>query len=140
MSRKAAQIILSPEERATGNEWARSRTMPLRVVQRARIIQMASNGTDSQDIAKALGISRPTVQLWRQRFLALRRAGLEKVPHALGAFPELATRKFERLLKPPCIQNPRMRRIGVAEAWPALKGSAKPQFAAFGTNIISSLT
>ena len=49
MSRKAAQIILSPEERVIVDEWARSRTMPLRVVQRARIIQMASNGIDSQD-------------------------------------------------------------------------------------------
>ena len=85
MSRKAAQILLNPDERAIINEWARSRTMPLRVVQRAKIIQMASNGIDSQDIAKELNISRPTVQLWRQRFLALRTDGLEKDAPRPGA-------------------------------------------------------
>ena len=70
--------ILSTEERAMVDAWARSRSMPLRVVQRARIIKMASNGIDSQNIAKELDISRPTLQLWRQRFLAVRIAGLEK--------------------------------------------------------------
>ena len=61
MSRKAAQIILSQEERATLDRWARSRTMPLRIVQRAKIIQMASDGTDSQDIAKMLEITETEV-------------------------------------------------------------------------------
>ena len=59
MSRKAAQIILSKEECATLDHWGRSRTLPLRLVQRAKIIQMASNGMDSQDIAKMLDFSRP---------------------------------------------------------------------------------
>ena len=67
--------------------------MPLRVVQRAQIIQMAANGLDSQDIAKSLELSRPTVQLWRQRFLALRLAGLEKDAPRPGAFPRLAMRR-----------------------------------------------
>ena len=40
---------------------------------------MAADGISNQDIAKTLGISRPTVQLWRERFLALRAAGLEMV-------------------------------------------------------------
>jgi Homeodomain-like domain-containing protein len=36
---------------------------------------MAADGVPSQDIARDLKISRPTVQLWRQRFLALRVPG-----------------------------------------------------------------
>jgi transposase-like protein len=39
---------------------------------------MAADNIDSQDIAQALGVSRPTVQLWRQHFLAMRIPGLEK--------------------------------------------------------------
>ena len=35
-------------------------------------------GLLNQDIAVRLGTTRPTVQLWRDRFLALRLAGLEK--------------------------------------------------------------
>src|ERR1700741_1555979 len=38
----------------------------------------APEGIENQEIAARLRISRPTVQLWRQRFLALRAAGLEK--------------------------------------------------------------
>jgi transposase len=39
---------------------------------------MAANGVSNQDIAATLGLSRPTIQLWRERFLALRLTGLEK--------------------------------------------------------------
>jgi len=99
MSRKAARIILSPEERATLDQWARSRTMPLRLVQRAKIIQMASNGMDSQDIAKMLKVSRPTVQLWRERFLALRLSGLEKDAPRPGRIPRISDEKVRAVIE-----------------------------------------
>ena len=99
MSRKAARIILTPRERAAVDEWARSRTMPLRVVQRAQIIQMAANGMDSQDIAKSLELSRPTVQLWRQRFLALRLAGLEKDAPRPGRIPRISDEKVRSVIE-----------------------------------------
>jgi transposase len=99
MSRKATRIILSPEERTVVDEWTRSRTMPLRVVQRAKIIHMASNGMDSQDIAKHLDVSRPTVQLWRQRFLALRLAGLEKDAPRPGRIPRIRDEKVRTVIE-----------------------------------------
>lgn len=99
MSRKAAAIILTPEERATLEQWARSRTMPLRLVQRAKIIQMASNGMDSQDIAKMLEVSRPTVQLWRERFLALRLSGLEKDAPRPGRIPRISDEKVRAVIE-----------------------------------------
>jgi len=99
MSRKAARIILSQEERAILDQWARSRTMPLRVVQRARIIQMASNGMDIQDIAKMLDVSRPTVQLWRERFLALRLSGLEKDAPRPGRIPRISDEKVRSVIE-----------------------------------------
>ena len=64
MSRIAAPITLSAQERSTLDTWAHGR--------------MAANGASSQAIARDLRVSRPTVQLWRQRFLALRLTGLEK--------------------------------------------------------------
>src|SRR4030043_2071311 len=75
---RASPIILSPEEKAKLDTWARGRGLPLRLVLRGRIIQMAAQGALNQEIADGLNISRPTVQLWRDRFLALRLAGLEK--------------------------------------------------------------
>ena len=74
----AAPIILSPEEASTLDTWVRGGSLPLRLVQRVRIVRMAADGVQSQDIATRLGVSRPTVQLWRQRFLAFRLMGKEK--------------------------------------------------------------
>ena len=39
---------------------------------------MAADGTPSKDIAAKLGVSRPTVQLWRDRFAQQGLAGIEK--------------------------------------------------------------
>jgi len=99
MSRTAPSIILSPEERSTLDRWARGRSIPLRLVERAQIIQMAANGSLSQDIARRRGVSRPTVQLWRQRFLALRLAGLEKDAPRPGRIPRITARKIRAVVE-----------------------------------------
>lgn len=99
MSRHAAPIALSPDEQTTLATWARSRTLPLRQVQRARIIDLAARGTDNQDIARTLAVSRPTVQLWRQRFLALRLAGLEKDAPRPGRIPRISERRVRTIVQ-----------------------------------------
>ena len=81
---------VTPEERSTLDAWARGRTIAARLVQRAQIIRMAAQGILSQDIAKELDVSRPTVQLWRQRFLALRLVGLEKDAPRPGRVPRIS--------------------------------------------------
>jgi len=73
--------------------------MPLRVVQRSQIIQMAAEGMQSQAIAQALRVSRPTVQLWRQRFLALRLEGLEKDAPRPGRFPKIPDPKIRAVIE-----------------------------------------
>lgn len=77
MSRHAVPIELGAREETTLTTWGRRRTLPLRQLQRAQIVELAAAGVDSQDIAATLGVSRPTVPLWRQWFLALRIGGLE---------------------------------------------------------------
>lgn len=98
VSRVAVPIILSAEEQAALAAWSQSRSLPVRMVQRAQIISMAAEGTLSQDIARALEISRPTVQLWRERFLALRLAGLEKDAPRPGRIPSLSPRKIQAVV------------------------------------------
>src|SRR5664279_6181742 len=63
MSRRAASIVLTPEEGSTLARWSRGRSIPARLVLRARIVRLAAQGRQSQDIAEELDISRPTVQL-----------------------------------------------------------------------------
>jgi len=79
--------------------WAHGRSVPFRLVQRGRIIQMASDGVLNQDIARQLDISRPTVQLWRERFLALRLAGLEKDAPRAGRIPRISERKVRAVVE-----------------------------------------
>ncbi len=95
----AESITLSSEERSTIDSWSTGRSFPYRLVQRARIILMAAEGIFNRDIAKKLRISRPTVQLWRDRFLSLRMAGLEKDAPRPGRFPRITQHKINAVVK-----------------------------------------
>jgi transposase len=95
----AAPIILSPEENSTLDTWVRGRSLPLRLVQRARIIRMAADGVQSQVIARDLGVSKPTVQLWRQRFLAFRLVGLQKDAPRPGRIPKITSKKIQAVVE-----------------------------------------
>ncbi|MGH9892269.1 MAG: IS630 family transposase [bacterium] len=97
--RTAAPIWLSPTERSALTTWAQGRRVPFRLVQRARIVQLAAEGVSNQDIARKLDISRPTVQLWRERFLALRVAGLEKDAPRPGRLPRIPERTVRAVVE-----------------------------------------
>lgn len=71
----------------------------MRLVQRARIIQMAADGIMNQDIAIKLDTTRPTVQLWRDRFLAFRLAGLEKDAPRPGRLPRISEEKIAEVVE-----------------------------------------
>ncbi len=98
MSRHAPPIVLSPDEVVRLDQWSRSRTLPARVVERAQIVRLAAAGVPNQAIAQRLGISRPTVQLWRERFLALRLPGLEKDAPRPGRRPRIAVAKIRAVI------------------------------------------
>jgi transposase len=97
--KSAMPIVLSPQEHSKVEAWARGRSIPLRLVQRARIIRMAADGMQNKDIARELDISRPTVQLWRQRFLAFRLAGIEKDAPRPGRIPEIPGKKVQAVVE-----------------------------------------
>jgi transposase len=99
MSRRAAVITLTTEEQTTLQAWARGRAMPARLVQRARIIRLAAKGKLNQDIAAELQLSRPTVQWWRQRFLALRLSGLEKDAPRPGRVPRISADQVRAIVE-----------------------------------------
>jgi transposase len=94
----AEQIILTPEEQATINRWAQGKSFPLRLVQRAKIIQLAAQGIFNHEIASRLSISRPTVQLWRERFLSFRLKGLEKDAPRPGRLPRISQKKVTAIV------------------------------------------
>ena len=69
-------ITLSPGERAQLEQWESAQGTPQQVALRCRIILMALTGEQNQTIAGSLGISRPTINLWRKR---VRESGIGEV-------------------------------------------------------------
>ena len=61
------EITLSPSDRAQLEQWESAQGTPQQVALRCRIILMALAGEQNQTIAARLGVSRPTVNLWRRR-------------------------------------------------------------------------
>lgn len=75
--RVAKAITLTDEERVTLTKWARGRSTPSRLVQRAKIVLAAADGHENRKIAAELGCTRRTVGTWRNRFVTERLSGIE---------------------------------------------------------------
>jgi len=84
--RVAGQVVLTGEQSAQLAAYARGRRTPARLVLRARIVLLASEGKQDLEIAALLGVVPRTAARWRARFLKSGVAGLEKdAPRAAGA-------------------------------------------------------
>jgi transposase len=80
MSKKAAVIELSAEEKEALERWVRSGSTPQRLVERSRIILRAGEGCGSVEIADELGTRPARVSKWRTRFARQRLAALQDAP------------------------------------------------------------
>jgi hypothetical protein len=79
MPRKSPfRIELSPGESAELHRRSTKYTLPYFEVVRAKMILMAADGMDNDDIAARLHTRREVVSQWRQRFFKERLAGLEE--------------------------------------------------------------
>jgi len=79
--RKSPYVIeLSQQEREVLEAQARRYTLPYRDVIRAKIVLMAADGLDNDEIAARLDTRREVVSKWRKRFYLQRLAGLEERP------------------------------------------------------------
>jgi len=76
----AVAIELSEDERARLESWSRRRTTAQALALRSRIVLAAAKGLSNLEIAEQLGISRPTVTKWRNRFATFRLEGLLDEP------------------------------------------------------------
>jgi transposase len=68
MPLSAAALAVTPDDRPTLRRWSSATQVPAVVVQRAKILLLASDGVANTEIAERLGISRPTVIAWRKRY------------------------------------------------------------------------
>ena len=56
------------QERALLERWVRGGTTPQRTVHRSRIVLMLDDHLSAREVARRLGVSRHTVDLWAIRF------------------------------------------------------------------------
>lgn len=73
-------ILLSSAELAELSARARKYTLPYFQVQRAKMILLAADGVENDEIAQRLGTRREVVWLWRKRFFEKRLHGLDELP------------------------------------------------------------
>src|SRR5580698_6980244 len=76
--RVARPVVLDQEGRGVLEQIARGRSLPARLVERARIVLRAAAGLQDQRIASELGITPEKVARWRNRYLDGGIGALEK--------------------------------------------------------------
>src|SRR4051795_6043917 len=78
----SSQLSLSDEDRATLEYWTRCSTIRAGHAERARVVLAIADGAGTSATARLVGVSRPTVIKWRDRFLAHGVAGLDDQPRS----------------------------------------------------------
>ncbi len=84
MWKSAERLAISADQRSTLQAWVRAHNTPQSVVLRARIALLAADGLSNSGIAREVGVSRPTVILWRERFRQRGPEGLTKIAPGRG--------------------------------------------------------
>src|SRR6476661_3871091 len=97
--RVAPPVVLNSEQRKTLEQWARSRSLPIRQVQRAQIILLAADGKQDLEIAVAVNISNQKAARWRKRFLQKGFPGLEKDATRPGRPPTITPAKVKDVVR-----------------------------------------
>jgi transposase len=78
----SSPLTLSDEDRATLEYWTRCSTVSAGHRERARIVLAIADGAGTWATSRMVGVSRPTVIKWRERFLALGLVGLDDRPRS----------------------------------------------------------
>jgi transposase len=80
VGRPKAELVVTAEEQATLERWARRPKTAQALALRARIVLTCATGRPNTAVARRLGITHQTVGKWRARFVARRLDGLLDEP------------------------------------------------------------
>src|SRR5665647_2815931 len=67
MSRVEPLVLQAGDEKVL-REWTRASSISAGLAQRARILLLAAEGRSNAEISRLVGVSLPTVRLWRGRY------------------------------------------------------------------------
>lgn len=85
----AAPLTIPEQDRGILQRLAHAPSTPQGIAQRVRIVLLAASGMANYAIARKLSIGRPTVLLWRDRFVEKGSAGLLRIEKGRGRKPEI---------------------------------------------------
>lgn len=97
--RVAAPVELSPEQITALERMARQRSQPVRLVERARIVLLAAEGLENNQIAGRMHITPEKVARWRSRFLAGGITALEKDAPRPGKPRTITNREVKKVVE-----------------------------------------
>lgn len=97
--RVAAKIVLESAERQRLERLTRSRSTPVRLAERAKIVLLAAQGYDNGEIAARLGFSRQMVGRWRNRYHESAMAGIEKDAPRPGRKKAISKRTVSEVIR-----------------------------------------
>jgi transposase len=95
----ADPLSLDAEQRRTLETWINARNTPQKIVFRSRIVLLAASGQPNRRIAQELKTSRPTVILWRQRFLSGGPAALSEDEPGRGRKAGVSAEKVKQIVE-----------------------------------------
>lgn len=78
----SAKLVVSDADRSILESWSRSSTVSAGQAERARIVLTVAEGETTSGAARRLGLSRPTVIKWRDRFVTAGIGGLDDDPRS----------------------------------------------------------
>jgi len=99
MSRAAAPLAISDEQREVLEVLVRSRSAAHRVVLRARVLLLAADGVSNSEISEVAGVSRPTVLAWRGQFEKDGLIGFGEVAAGRGRKPSISDEKVAEIVE-----------------------------------------
>lgn len=107
MWKPARSLRVPPQDRELLVSLVQSGRTPQRVALRAHIVLGAAEGRSNNGLAQELGITRPTVLLWRQRYKQAGVAGLLKDAPRPGRRKRIPVKKVEAILADTLHATPR---------------------------------
>lgn len=92
-------LAITTEQREVLQTWIGARNSPQKVVFRSRIVLAATSGASNRQIARDLKTSRPTVILWRNRFLEAGPAALIKDAPGRGRPRQITAAQVKKIVE-----------------------------------------
>jgi transposase len=123
--RPLAELVVTPDDRATLERWTARRKTGQGLALRSRIVLRCSTGVPNTQVARELGITNATVGKWRSRYVVKGPAGLLDEPRC-GAPRRISDEQVEEVVVKTLESTPRNATHWSTRSMAAASGMSRP--------------